>query len=332
MNKSQVIILFFLIFVSLLSWAISKDQPDMMYAMMTYDPIAIVLFTVSWTIGMAAMMFPSVSPMILFYSRLIRKQENDIGNGKGNIHGADDTVNKNNKTPTPFVSNYYKKLKLNLKKRKMSFTIIPDAYGLKILLFIACYLLVWTVIGVILLLVWSIPMNAWTGMGIDKQQVEMVYGILLIVSGAYQFTPLKKTCLSYCESPLSFFMRHWKSGVVGAFKMGIYHGTYCLECCWPYFLLMVALGWMNILWMGLFAGIIFAEKIWSKGIYIARITGIIFIVIGLISALGMISIDNFSESTSMNEGQMSDNKMESQIRDASDHNSMRHMAMNMNTK
>ena len=332
MNKSQVIILFFLIFVSLLSWAISKDQPDMMYAMMTYDPIAIVLFTVSWTIGMAAMMFPSVSPMILFYSRLIRKQENDIGNGKGNIHGADDTVNKNNKTPTPFVSNYYKKLKLNLKKRKMSFTIIPDAYGLKILLFIACYLLVWTVIGVILLLVWSIPMNAWTGMGIDKQQVEMVYGIILIVSGAYQFTPLKKTCLSYCESPLSFFMRHWKSGVVGAFKMGIYHGTYCLGCCWPYFLLMVALGWMNILWMGLFAGIIFAEKIWSKGIYIARITGIIFIVIGLISALGIISINNFSESTSMNEDQMSDNKMASQPLDPSENNSVRHMTMNMNSK
>src|ERR1044072_7998078 len=89
MNKAQVIILFFLFFVSLLSWAISKDQPDMMYAMMTYDPIAIVLFTVSWTIGMAAMMFPSVSPMILFYSRLIRKQENDPGNGKGNIHGGD---------------------------------------------------------------------------------------------------------------------------------------------------------------------------------------------------------------------------------------------------
>ena len=41
--------------------------------------------------------------------------------------------------------------------------------------------------------------------------------------------------------------------MVGAVKMGAYHGLYCLGCCWPYFLLMVALGWMNLLWMGLFA-------------------------------------------------------------------------------
>jgi predicted metal-binding membrane protein len=330
MNKSQVIILFFLIFVSSLSWTISKDQPDMMYAMMTYDPIAILLFTVSWTIGMAAMMFPSISPMILFYSRLIRKQGNDHGNGEGIINGGEDTVNKNNKTPASFVSNYCKKLKLEWKKGKMPFTTIP--YVWKISLFVVCYLLVWTVIGIILLFVWSIPMNAWAATGVDKHQVGMVYGILLIVSGAYQFTPLKKTCLSYCESPLSFFMRHWKSGIVGAFKMGIYHGTYCLGCCWPYFLLMVALGWMNILWMALFAGIIFAEKIFSKGIYIARITGVIFIIIGLISALGMISISNFSESTSINKDLMSDNKMALQTLDSSGHNSTRHMAMNMNIK
>jgi predicted metal-binding membrane protein len=55
-------------------------------------------------------------------------------------------------------------------------------------------------------------------------------------------------------------MRRWKSGTIGAVKMGTYHGLYCLGCCWPYFLLMVALGWMNLLWMGLFAGIIFGEK------------------------------------------------------------------------
>ena len=32
----------------------SKDQPDMMVAMMNYNPVAISLFTISWTIGMAA--------------------------------------------------------------------------------------------------------------------------------------------------------------------------------------------------------------------------------------------------------------------------------------
>jgi hypothetical protein len=47
--------------------------------------------------------------------------------------------------------------------------------------------------------------------------------------------------------------------------MGMYHGLYCLDRCWPYFPLMVALGWMDVLWMALFAAIIFAEKVWTRG-------------------------------------------------------------------
>lgn len=112
----------------------------------------------------------------------------------------------------------------------------------------------------------------------------------MLVSGVYQFSSLKTKCLGYCESPLSFFMRRWRSGTKGALKIGIYHGLYCLGCCWPYFLLMVALGWMNLLWMALFAGIIFGEKIWSKGIWIARCAGVGFAIVGTMAALGLIII------------------------------------------
>src|SRR5262249_31669864 len=114
----------------------------------------------------------------------------------------------------------------------------------------------------------------------------------------YQFSSLKRKCLGYCESPLSFFMRRWKSGTVGAMKMGMYHGLYCLGCCWPYFIIMVALGWMNLLWMALFAGVIFGEKIWSKGIRIARGMGIGFAVIGIIAIVGLITITPTGISTS----------------------------------
>ena len=88
-------------------------------------------------------------------------------------------------------------------------------------------------------------------------------------------------------------MRRWRDGVWGAVRMGTYHGLYCLGCCWPYFLLMVALGWMNLLWMGLFAAIIFGEKIWSRyGIWIARITGTGFVIIGLFTMVGIITLQN----------------------------------------
>ena len=74
--------------------------------------------------------------------------------------------------------------------------------------------------------------------------------------------------------------------------MGTYHGLYCLGCCWPYFLLMVTLGWMNIAWMSLFAGIIFGEKIWSKGIWISRFTGIAFAIVGILNILEIITLYN----------------------------------------
>ena len=74
--------------------------------------------------------------------------------------------------------------------------------------------------------------------------------------------------------------------------MGTYHGFYCLGCCWPYFLLMVVLGWMNIAWMLLFAGIIFGEKMWSKGIWISRFTGIAFTIVGVLTIVGIMTLNN----------------------------------------
>jgi len=56
---------------------------------------------------------------------------------------------------------------------------------------------------------------------------------------------------------------------------------------------MVALGWMNLLWMGLFAAIIFGEKIWSRyGIWVARITGTGFVITGLFTMVGIITLQN----------------------------------------
>jgi len=54
----------------------------------------------------------------------------------------------------------------------------------------------------------------------------------------------------------------------------------------------VALGCMNIAWMGLFAGIILGEKIWSKGIWISRFTGIAFAIVGILTILGIVTLYN----------------------------------------
>lgn len=102
-------------------------------------------------------------------------------------------------------------------------------------------------------------------------------------------------------------MKRWKGNkLTDGLKMGLFHGMYCLGCCWPYFLLMIALGWMNILWMVIFAAIIFAEKVWSKGIWIARVAGFVFVIIGLLSITGIISI---STEDGMNDSQNGMNNM-----------------------
>jgi predicted metal-binding membrane protein len=271
MYKVQKIILVSLISISLIAWLFSIKDPDMlimMEAMMTLNPIAISIFTISWTIGMAAMMFPAIVPMVVLYNRLI------IGNNDNHI---DDSKQKNDNKQRPFLPLIFSS---------------SCNYSIKTILFVASYLLIWSLTGVLLLLSWSILMNNLliTSRILD---LDIVYGILLIISGLYQFSSLKKKCLGYCESPLAFFTRRWKgNSTTGAIKMGTYHGFYCLGCCWPYFLLMVVLGWMNIAWMLLFAGIIFGEKMWSKGIWISRFTGIAFTIVGVLTIVGIMTLNN----------------------------------------
>ena len=252
----------------------------MMTAMMAFhNPIALSLFTVIWTAGMAAMMFPAITPMVLLYDRLIKNNSDNKASspGKGEakaslIVGTEDSQEQ---------------------QKMKSLVHFWSPYSLKMGLFIGSYLLVWALTGIAILIGWSIPMNYFLieSMITPVNLVNIVFGALLVISGLYQFSPLKTKCLGYCESPLSFFMRRWRSGTVGALKMGTYHGLYCLGCCWPYFLLMVALGWMNLLWMALFAAIIFGEKVWAKGgKWIARSAGVGFVILGAFVLLGIMGV------------------------------------------
>lgn len=249
MNNLQKIILVSLITISGVSWFLSINQPEMMNIMKSYNPLLIVLFVVSWTFGMAAMMFPAIVPMVLLYSKLLTNKQSD----------SDSSTE----------------------------TLQPRLSTFKVGLFVGMYLAIWSITGLALLLAWSIPMNSFV-MFQDAKSLGIIFGSILTVSGIYQFTSLKNTCIGYCESPLSFFMRRWNNGITGAIKMGVCHGLYCLGCCWPYFLIMLSLGWMNITWMGIFAAIIFGEKIWPRGIWIARCVGIVLITLGILSSMGLI--------------------------------------------
>jgi predicted metal-binding membrane protein len=282
MNRIQIVLVSALISISVITWLVSSQQYDTMMStmMMFHNPVALSLFTVIWTAGMAAMMFPAISPMVLLYDRMIKNKSNNEASSSKKGEAKESLL--------VGIDNCKEQEKM---KSSVS---LWSTYSLKMILFVGSYLLVWAITGIAILVGWSIPMNyllAEPFTNNAQSLVNIIFGVLLVISGLYQFSPLKTKCLGYCESPMSFFMRRWRSGTVGAMKMGVYHGLYCLGCCWPYFLLMVALGWMSLLWMALFAAIIFGEKVWTKGgKWVARSVGIGFVTLGALTLLGMIEV------------------------------------------
>lgn len=101
-------------------------------------------------------------------------------------------------------------------------------------------------------------------------------GILLILAGLYQWTPLKDVCLSQCQAPLGFILSHggFQRTATGSLALGLRHGIYCLGCCWALMALLFALGVMNLFWIAALAILILIEKVVPSGRVIARIAGV----------------------------------------------------------
>jgi predicted metal-binding membrane protein len=85
-------------------------------------------------------------------------------------------------------------------------------------------------------------------------------GVLLLLAGIFQFTPLKQSCLTHCRGPLEFIMTRWREGSDGAFRMGLEHGAFCAGCCWALMALLFVAGVMNILWIAALTLLVCLEK------------------------------------------------------------------------
>ena len=104
---------------------------------------------------------------------------------------------------------------------------------------------------------------------------------LLLVAGIYQLTPIKHSCLRHCRHPMQFLTLHWRNGMRGACQMGLYHGIYCLGCCWFLMALLYVGGVMNLFWICGLAIFVFLEKTIPSGHWLAKITGIFLILWGV---------------------------------------------------
>jgi len=103
----------------------------------------------------------------------------------------------------------------------------------------------------------------------------------LVIAGAYAFTPLSTACLRHCQSPLGFFMTHWRDGAVGALRMGMRHGLYCVGCCWALMAILFAVGVMNLAWVALLTLLVLLQKVSASSAWIARVAGAVLALAGL---------------------------------------------------
>ena len=147
--------------------------------------------------------------------------------------------------------------------------------------FTGAYLVIWIIFSIGSVIIhWFLQ---HTGLMSAKMVTssELLSGILLITVGVLQFSPLKKSCLKHCRSPISFLMTDWRKGIKGAWIMGFRHGWYCLGCCYALMLLLFVGGVMNLAWVAALTLAVAIEKMLPRGESIAKFLGGALILAGV---------------------------------------------------
>ena len=148
--------------------------------------------------------------------------------------------------------------------------------------FVAAYLATWAAFSAVATaLQWLLQRRGWVDPMIASRSNALDV-VLLLVAGAYQFSPLKRVCLARCRTPLGFLIGGWRPGLAGAFTMGLRHGLFCLGCCWALMALLFVGGVMNIAWVAALALAVAIEKTAPRGERLSGVLGAALIVAGLV--------------------------------------------------
>jgi predicted metal-binding membrane protein len=204
-----------LIALSIFAWIITGDRMEGMDAGPGTDLGGLGWFVGVWVVMMAAMMFPSILPMVLMYSR--------IQKGRRELRAA----------TAPFGT----------------------------AIFVGGYLVSWTAAGLLGYGLFDAFRSLEIGFLAWDEGGRFVAAGILLVAAVYELTPLKDLCLSECRDSRTFMGHSWRPGAIGAARMGIAHGAWCIGCCWALMAALFALGVMSLAWMALIAAMIATEKL-----------------------------------------------------------------------
>jgi predicted metal-binding membrane protein len=240
MDRGRLPSLATLLLLAVLAWAaviLWMQSSAMMDAMPGRAVLAgAALFAGMWSLMMAAMMLPAITPVVLLFRTIQR----------GRVTGGHPAV--------------------------------PAAA------FVAGYLVVWAVAGILADLAYLAVLAAGDQLHAGSGAIPYIGGGILVLAGLYQLSPLKYVCLSHCRSPFHFMLHGWHEGRLGALRMGASHGFYCLGCCWGIMAVLFVVGLMNLAWMAVLSVLIVLEKLAPWGVAISRLTGVLFLVLGVFMA------------------------------------------------
>ncbi|QLK27200.1 DUF2182 domain-containing protein [Natrinema zhouii] len=115
--------------------------------------------------------------------------------------------------------------------------------------------------------------------GVTREYTHFVVGGVLVLTGIYQLSRFKRSFLRTCCANVPSH----QDGVLLAIREGLYHGVRCILTCFGvFFLVMIAFGEMNHVWMVALTGIVTIERLPSWGEEIAVGIGLVSLVAGAI--------------------------------------------------
>ncbi len=153
--------------------------------------------------------------------------------------------------------------------------------------FVLGYIVMWTLFSAAATLIqWGLDQAALLSPMMVSSSPFLGAG-LLIAAGVYQWMPYKDACLQHCRAPAHFFAQHWQTGRLGAFRMGVEHGAFCLGCCWALMGLLFLGGVMNLLWIAAITLFVLLEKALPFGDRGGRVMGALMILVGILTLAGI---------------------------------------------
>ena len=156
-----------------------------------------------------------------------------------------------------------------------------NAYGLTALV-MAGYFAVWAVLGVAAWAAGAGVMAAEMRWGWAAEWQPVAVGMVLLVAGGVQFSSWKARQLA-----------RWREGsaqsyppglsAVGAWWHGLSLGVRCVLGCGSLMLALLAIGMMNVVAMVVVTVAITAERLMPVRLQVARVTGVVIVVVGVLT-------------------------------------------------